>query len=197
MDNYSELAEEELVELLKKSDQQAFSTLYFQHVQKLKYFIQRSAQSPQLSEDIVQDTFIKIWESRGSIDPTKPFRPFLYTVAKRTLLNVLKRAQHETVIMTEIRKYATVTENTTSLNIEYNESNGLVVEAVNALSGQPKEVFMRCRVQGLTYKQAADELGITESTVNKHMNRALTLIREYIRYKNALALLLAYIAVHK
>ncbi|QPH40927.1 RNA polymerase sigma factor [Pedobacter endophyticus] len=197
MNNYSERSEKELIELLKQDDQGAFSRLYFQNIQKLKYFIQRTTKSPHLAEDIVHDTFVKLWESRKEIDAAKPLKPYLYTIAKRTLLNVLKRANHEVSIITEIRKYAQETENTTDLEIEYNESNSLMVDALNSITGQPKEVFIRCRIQGLTYKQAAEELGVTESTVNKHMHKALKLIREYIKYKNALAVLLALITVHK
>ena len=197
MGNYSGYTESELIELLKKNDQQALSTLYYTHVKKLKYYIQRTAQSPLLAEDIVHDTFIKIWENRFEIDPAKPFKPYLFTIAKRNLLNVLKRAQHETSIMSEIRKYAKNEENTTELQLDYNESNSLLAEAIHSLNGQCKEVFVRCKIQGLTYKQAAEELGITESTVNKHMNKALTIIREYIKLKNAVSVLLACIALIK
>ena len=197
MNKYSEESEVKLIKLLQNDDQEALSALYYLHVKKLKYYIQRTARSPFLAEDIVHDTFIKIWENRMDIDPIKPFKPYLFTIAKRNLLNVLKRAQHETSIMSEIRKYAEEQENTTELQLNYNESNSLISEAVNSLSGQSKEVFIRCRIQGLTYKQAAIELGITESTINKHMNKALTTIREYIKHKNAVSLLLACIALIK
>lgn len=197
MKSYSDFTEGELISLLKTDDQRALSALYYQHVKKLKYYIQRTAQSPFLAEDIVHDTFIKIWENRMEIDVSKPFKPYLYTIAKRILLNMLKRAQHETSIMSEIRKYAREEENTTDLQVEYNESNSLISEAINSLTGQSKEVFVRCRIQGLTYKQTAEELGITESTVNKHMNRALAMIREHIRLKNAVSVLLACVALLK
>ncbi|WP_443939737.1 RNA polymerase sigma factor [Pedobacter sp. MW01-1-1] len=197
MNDQHEPTEKELIERLKQGDQEALTILYYQNIQKLKYYIQRTAKSPFLAEDIVHDTFVKLWESRKEIDSSKPFKPYLYTIAKRTLLNVLKRAQHEVTILSEIRKHATATEDTTDQNIAYNESNSLIKEAIQSLTGQPKAVFILCRLNGLTYKQAAAELGITESTVNKHMNKALTLIKEFIRYKNALALLLAVISTQR
>lgn len=197
MDKYEGYNESELVSLLKQGDQQALSALYYQHIKQLKYYAQRTAQSPFLAEDIVHDTFVKVWESRSLIDPLRPFKPYLYTIAKRSLLNMLKRAQHETAIMSEIRKYSSQNENTTELQVDYNESNALITEAISNLSGQVKEVFVRCRIQGLTYRQTAEELGITESTVNKHMNRGLTLVREYIRLKNAVSVLLTCIALIK
>jgi RNA polymerase sigma-70 factor (family 1) len=197
MDKYKGYNESELISMLQQGDQQALSTLYYLHVKQLKYYAQRTAQSPFLAEDIVHDTFVKVWENRLLIDPLRPFKPYLFTIAKRNLLNMLKRAQHETAIMSEIRKYSSDDENTTELQVDYNESNALITEAVSNLNGQVKEVFVRCRLKGLTYKQTAQELGITESTVNKHMNKALTLIREYINTKNAVSVLLTCISLIK
>ncbi|MEQ7798871.1 RNA polymerase sigma-70 factor [Pedobacter sp. ASV1-7] len=197
MDKYKGYNESELISMLQQGDQQALSTLYYLHVKQLKYYAQRTAQSPFLAEDIVHDTFVKVWENRLLIDPLRPFKPYLFTIAKRNLLNMLKRAQHETAIMSEIRKYSSDDENTTELQVDYNESNALITEAISNLNGQVKEVFVRCRLKGLTYKQTAQELGITESTVNKHMNKALTLIREYINTKNAVSVLLTCISLIK
>ena len=197
MSQYVNYSENELVTLLGQGDTIALSSLYYRHVKQLKYYVQRTARSPFLVEDIVHDTFIKIWEARGTIDPGQPFKPYLFTVAKRTLLTMLKRAQHESGIIAEMRKYATEGEQTTERTIAYNESDTLVTEAVNSLTGQSKEVFIRCRVQGLTYKQAAEELNITESTVNKHMNKALRDIRQYITLRHAVAVLLACAAIAK
>ncbi|MFA4866867.1 MAG: RNA polymerase sigma-70 factor [Pedobacter sp.] len=197
MDKYKGYNESELISMLQQGDQQALSTLYYLHVKQLKYYAQRTAQSPFLAEDIVHDTFVKVWENRLLIDPLRPFKPYLFTIAKRNLLNMLKRAQHETAIMSEIRGYSSDDENTTELQVDYNESNALITEAISNLNGQVKEVFVRCRLKGLTYKQTAQELGITESTVNKHMNKALTLIREYMNTKNAVSILLTCISLIK
>ena len=186
--------ERELVALLRQGDTDALTSLYYLYADKLKYYVQRTAKSPFLAEDIVHDTFVKVWENRSQIDPDQSFRPYLFTIAKRKMLNMLKRAQHEHNIVSEIRRHATVQENTTELQLDYNESNALFTEAVDNLSGQAKKVFVLCRLQGLTYKQAAEKLGITESTVNKHMSSALYQIKEYINLRNALCVLLACIA---
>lgn len=189
--------EQTVLERLKLGDQEALSTLYFRYSAQLIYYVQRTARSPFLSEDVVHDTFIKVWQNRDQIDLLKPFKPYLFTIAKRTLLNVLRRARQETDILAEIKKYALEEENTTELHLAYNESSSLLNEAIESLSGQVKETFIRCRIQGMSYKQAAESLQITESTVNKHMSKALQLIRAHIRAKNGLAVLLAFISVLK
>ncbi len=192
MSKYNGLSEKELICLLQEGHEDALRSLYDIHVKKLHYFILRTAKSRQLAEDVVQDVFIKIWETRLLIDPEQPFRTYLYTIAKRHLLNLLKRLQHENGILDEIRKYMEPVENTTELQIEYAESNLLLAEAISRLPRQCKEIFIRCKIQGLSYKQVATELNITEGTVNSQMVKALRTIRQYMTFKNTILLLLMY-----
>lgn len=190
---YNNLSEHDLVRLLKQDDTRALSRLYYLHVKQLQYFILKAAKSPFFAEDIVHDTFVKIWENRQNIDPDQPFKPYLYTIAKRHLLNLLKRARHESSIMEEIKKHTLESENSTELSLDYSESNFIFKEAIKCLPDRCREVFVRCRMQGLTYKQVADELGIAESTVNNQMVKALKSIREFITFRNALLVILLHI----
>ena len=106
---------------------------------------------------------------------------------------MLKRVQHETFILEEIRKYAVTTESTTDLQIEYSESNELLKEAIEKLPAQCKAIFIQCKIEGKPYKKVAVELGIAEGTVHAQMVKALKIIREYINFKNAILLLLAFL----
>jgi RNA polymerase sigma-70 factor (family 1) len=197
MEGYGDNNEDDVLSRLKAGDQQALSLLYYRHVNKLMYYVQRTAKSTFLAEDVVHDTFIKIWQNREQIDPSKSFEPYLFTIAKHTLLNLLRRAKHEVDILSEIRKSTFEAENTTDLQIDYDETNFLVNEAIASLSGQVKQTFILCRIEGMSYKQAAAALNVTESTVNKHMSKALSSIRAYIQTKNGLAVLLACISMLK
>lgn len=193
MNIYNNYSEEKLLSLLVEGDPNALSSLYYLHVKHLKYFVLRTAKSTVLAEDVVHDTFIKVWENRAKIDQGQPFKPYLYTIARRHLLNLLKRAQHEVNIMEEIKKSSVSEENATELLIDYTESSSIFSEAISNLPEQRKEVFIRCRIQGLTYKQAAAELGISESTVNNQMVKALKSIRDFISIRTAVLVLMAAI----
>ncbi|WP_169472190.1 RNA polymerase sigma factor [Pedobacter hiemivivus] len=193
MSNYSIHSEKELIELLQQDNTSALSSLYYSHVKQLKYFIQKAAKSPTIAEDVVHDTFIKVWENRMQIDSEQPFKPYLYTIARRHLLNLMKRANQESYIVEEIRKHSISEDNSTEQLLEYNESNSLYSEAINSLPTQCREIFVRCKIQGQSYKQTATELGIAESTVNNQMTKALKSIREFITLRNAMMVILACI----
>jgi RNA polymerase sigma-70 factor (ECF subfamily) len=190
MSKYDGFSDRELIALLQNDDEDALRAIYDIHIRQLHYFILKTAKSRELAEDVVQDVFIKVWENRFQIDPGQPFKPYLYTIAKRHLLNLLKRIQHESGIIEEIRKYTHSIENTTDLELDFDESNTLVNEAISKLPVQCRAVFLKCKIQGLSYRQAAEELGITEGTVNSQMVKALKNIRAYITLKNSLGILL-------
>lgn len=179
MDKQS-LTDLELAVLLYRDDKEAWSTLYYRHVQPLNLYIVRTTKSASIAEDIVQDVFLKLWENRHQIDPERPFKPFLYAIARNLMLNVLKRAQHEQFILEEIRKSSPVAEQTTDMQVQGNECNDLLNDAIDLLPAQCKEVFVRCRLEGMSYKEVAGELGITEGTVNSQMVKALKTIRRFI-----------------
>lgn len=194
MGKYDGLNDKELISLLQNSDEAALRAIYDTHIRQLHYFILRTAKSRQLAEDVVQDVFIKVWENRMHIDAEQPFKPYLYTIAKRHLLNLLKRVQHETYIVEEIRKYASTVEDTTDMALDFQESNAAITEAINKLPSQCREVFVRCKIKGLSYQQAAEELGITEGTVNSQMVKALKSIRSYVNLKNAIGVIIIFIS---
>ncbi|SEN70163.1 RNA polymerase sigma-70 factor, ECF subfamily [bacterium A37T11] len=154
------------------------------------YFIQKTAKSRELSEDVVQD-FQKIWENRDHLDPQQPFKPYLYTIARHNLLNLLGRASRETRIMDEIRRSVVLDENSTELLLDFKESSALYAEALDQLPERCRAVFEKCQVEGLTHQQAAIELGISESTINNQMVKAWDIIRKYMRTRNGLLLLMA------
>lgn len=190
MGKYDGLNDRELISLLQQGDEGVLRTIYDTHIRQLHYFILRTAKSRQLAEDVVQDVFIKIWENRMQIDGEQPLKPYLYTIAKRHLLNLLKRVQHEAYIVEEIRKNTTLVENTTEMVIDFHESNSVITEAIDKLPSQCKEVFLRCKIKGLSYQQTADELGISEGTVNSQMVKALKSIRMHVKLKNTLGAIL-------
>jgi len=165
---------------LKSGDQEALSVLYYFYSDALLKYVQRAARSPFLAEDVVHDTFLKIWQGRSNVDPSKPFKPYLFVIARHTLLSLLKRARLEADILSEIKRYAGEEDQSTQRLLEYNESQDLVNEAIDQLSPQVKRTFLYCRIQGMSYKQAALALNVTESTVNKHISKALQSIRAHL-----------------
>lgn len=178
------MKEKNLIKQLKRDNTEAFKDLYQLYVQRLYRFVLRTAKSPQLAEDVVHDVFVKVWEHRDKLDPEKSFQAWLFTVARNHLLNLIKRGALETAIVDEKIKQSPSGRNGTWEDILYSESNHLFHEAIRRLPEKRKQVFELCHVKGLTYQETADQLGITESTVNSQMVKARRSIQDYFEKKN-------------
>ncbi len=92
--------------------------------------------------------------------------------------------------MNEIKRHAEEYTNETENAINYNESNLMLIEAINQLPARCKEIFIKCRLEGVSYKDASVQLGIAESTINNQMVKALKYIRKYLTIKNTAILFL-------
>ena len=80
----------ELVHLLIQNDEAAFSELYIRYKDKLYYFCLNLLKSAEEANDIVQEIFIRIWESRNFINPELSLSSFLYTMARNRILNYFR-----------------------------------------------------------------------------------------------------------
>ena len=81
----------------------AFEKLYHRYSGKLYNFIMRiSAGNRYMAEEVVQSTFIRIWEVRGTVDPESSFISFLCTIAKNLLMNMYQRQTVESVSYTHL-----------------------------------------------------------------------------------------------
>ena len=89
----------------------------------------------------------------------------------------LKRIKHESKIVNEITRYIVLEEHTTELMVNYNESNSQFRIAINNLPTKCQKIFIKCKIEGLSYKEVAQQFGIAESTVNNQMVKALGYIR--------------------
>ena len=87
---FREKTDTELVALLVRDNEAAFSELYVRYKNKLYYFVFHLLKSKEETNDIVQEIFIRIWESRSFINPDLSFSSFLYTMASNRILNYFR-----------------------------------------------------------------------------------------------------------
>ena len=183
--------EQRLIEQLKKQDEKAFSAIYSLYVKRVYTYALHILKSPGLAEDVVQETFIKLWENASFIQSDRPLQPFIFTIARNKALNVLRRAAHETWITDEMTAHIFDEKEDAHAYVQRKQTAEFINDAVNLLPPQRRLIYDLCRNNGYSYKQVAEKLGIKDSTVNSQMVKALKFIRSFM-IKNG-ALLLVYL----
>jgi RNA polymerase sigma-70 factor (ECF subfamily) len=177
--------EGELVHRLGENDSYAFRLLYEKYGPRLHAFCHRFRFSREEAEEIVQETFVRIWQNRQAIDPGRPFGSFLITIAKHLIYNQIRRNKYRSDYLSQVRS------GLPGLPLDQAgeaELQQLINQAVLGLPDKCREVFCKSRFEGYSNQQIADELRISKSTVENQLNKALKRIRTYIDHHGYRAL---------
>ena len=179
-----------LLERLKAKDEIAFAKLYAFHVDRTYAYALMILKSPDLAADVVQETFVKLWENPHMIDATRPLQAYLLAMIRNKSLNLIRRAVKEESITEEIASHAFDHSETGLQYTERRQLERLIHEAVQDLPIKRKEIYQLCNQEGYSYKQAAEKLGLSYSTVNSQMVKAIKTIKSFLIKNGALLFML-------
>ena len=124
---------------------------------------------PELVSDIVQQTFIKAWKASGSFDPERELAPWLYSIARRMAIDVLRRERRPTMGDHEEEIDVAVM----PLSFEKTWERYEVRRALDQLSPEEREVIRLSHLMGVPHGEIAERLGLPIGTVKSRSNRAL------------------------
>lgn len=133
-----------------------------------------------LAEEITQTVFLRLWEKFDQIDDNRNPKSYLFQIARNTLLNYLKRETIEFIYLNYLKNEPTEDYNAQN-NIDSQFLNQYMMQLVEELPFMRRKVFTMSRLQYLTNKQIASELGISVSTVETHLSLALKFMRDELR----------------
>lgn len=188
----------DLVVRLINNDQDAFCELYARYKERLLYFAMKFVKSPEFAEDVYQDAFTIIWQSRRFLDPEKTFSSYLYTIVKNRILNILRDIENDQKLKSYILANAIDYSDVTNQHIQTNELKVILDKALIALTPRQRQIFEMSRNRQMMHKEIAEELGISILTVQEHISIALKTIKRYLKdYPDYLAgLLLILICIN-
>jgi RNA polymerase sigma-70 factor (ECF subfamily) len=168
----------ELVRRIRAGDERALEQVFRSYYPGMCTFVRRFVHAPDISEELVQDVFFKLWSKRETLSEIDALRTYLFRAARNTALNHLRRKKLENAWE---EREAAAGEPTTMAATDDDASADEVTRAVNEAIGRLpmrcREVFLMSRQGGLTYAEIATRLGISIKTVETQMGRALKSLR--------------------
>ena len=175
--------EKELLLKVAENNETAFSQLFLHWHQLLAGYVFRITESRELTEEIVQDVFMKIWMIRETMAGINDFKHFLLVVSRNQAFDVLKNELREKEFKRTWEK-----ENKPGLFVENNDPeiasrSSLIDQAIDSLPPRRKNVYLLSRHERLTYKEIASRLGISRESVKTHLKLASDSISAFIRSK--------------
>lgn len=160
---------------IRNGDKKAFQFFFEEHHRALYLMLVRRGVEPQMAEDIIQNAFLFIWENRQKIDPEKSLRAYLFQIGYSRALNHFRDTKKfdysdRTVDDVETTDPGRITEE--------NQIREQIERAVSRLPEKRRQAFELCFMSGLTYREAAESLGVSVKTIENHMTLALKDLRE-------------------
>lgn len=162
---------------LKNSDKAAFRIIFNALQQSIFNFLLFKTDDKALAEDLLQDTFVKLWEKRKTLKEEESLKAWLYKVAGNLYLNHLR---HAGVVMKH--REETVFQNISvdkahpQFLLEEQEFNNLLVRTMGKLPERIKEIFLMSRTEALSNKEIAERLGLSIKTIESHLGKALKIL---------------------
>lgn len=184
----------ELLQRLRQGDEIAFRQLYDRYCRQIAAFIYQLTHSAVEAEDLLQETFLKLWASREQLPPIIHFGNYLFMMARNKTLDYLRKAAQEQRLLDHI--WANISEVADNLDLQLNarESQALISRALSQLTPQQQTIFRLSRQEGMDHAAIAIQLGLSKSRVKNVQVETLKFIRRFLaQYSMLLALLFTVI----
>ena len=172
--------ERELVLRLIDGDEDAFCELYAAYKNRLLYFAMKFVKSREFAEDIFQDAFTVVWQSRRFINPDASFSSYLYTIVRNRILNQIRDMANEDKLKEHILSHAVDSAHETNNKILFDDLKDVLSRALEQLTPRQREVFNMSRDLQMSHKEIAEALGVSVNTVQEHISVSLKVIRAYL-----------------
>lgn len=174
---------------LQKDDEGVFEKVFHEYYKKLYFFFLKKTKSADISEELVQETFIKLWSHRKRLNPSLSLSIQLFRIAKTTLIDLLRKKAKSRISSLSADELTALP--ATHIQPEPADSHSIIIQLRKSLSllSPMRRKIIELRLNGLTNQEIASNLSISIKTVENQINKAFHDIRQNIGIPLSLFLL--------
>lgn len=175
----------------KKGDETAFKSIFEMYFLKLCTYINNYTNNSYDSQDIAQEAFIKLWDSRHKLSEEKSLGGYLFRIAHNIFIDKYRKNKKESKMidaLTYKKMLGLIEEDVDSKEAKIS----LMKDAIKQLPPRCKEIFEMSKIQGLKYHEIADLLAISVKTVEAQMGKAFKTIRNKVKGIDSLMLFITH-----
>ncbi|MBO9674211.1 MAG: RNA polymerase sigma-70 factor [Sphingobacteriaceae bacterium] len=181
MARHDRLSEHELLLSLKKGDHDAFTAIYNTYWEEMANTAYQRLRSREDAEEVVQEVFVSLYIRRDHINPKTSLISYLRTALKYKVIDAFRAQQlHSkylcTIINNSIEPDASPDERLCIKELQQN-----IREIIEKLPSKCQEVFLKSRFEQLSHQGIADNMGISISTVKKHLYKASQVLKKELK----------------
>lgn len=134
--------------------------------------------SPHIAEEVTQDVFMDLWHHREKLPAIEHFDNYLFIVARNRIFKVIRKKLEETEALEDIHLAEDIW--LPDQQAEFREIRTLLLTGIAELPPARRQVFTMSRIEGKSYEEICQELGVSRNTVKEHIVKALHFLRNYM-----------------
>ena len=181
----------ESIKRIRANDVEAFSEVFRRYYEPLCFFAGRYLHDIQSAEGVVQDVFVRLWESRDTLSIQSSLKSYLYASVRNASLNTIKRENFTSSLDYEEERSDTP-DMQPDIQLESNELAVALEQAMNGLAPKCRQIFCMAKYDGLSYQEIAEVLNISINTVKTQLKRALKSLGRSLQHFQILLLFLRF-----
>ncbi|MFD1631122.1 RNA polymerase sigma factor [Pseudopedobacter beijingensis] len=185
--------EEDLLLAVSQGSYKMYSILYNLYLDEVYRYVFLCTKSEEKTEDIVQNTFLKIWEKRSTLVNVRSFRSYVYKVSKNLLIDELRRNQTEAKILSLLKLDSEESFERSDSKIIYGQYYQIIQEAINLLPEKRKQIVIMRLMDDMSLDEIATHLSISKSVVKKQFYAGIDLIKRHLRFNGELPHAISFI----
>ena len=178
----------QLFERIRSSDEAAFKIVYNKYYSRLYYFVFEFFPQKDIAANIVQDTFFILWDKRKKLNDNTNLSSYLFTVAKNNCLYRLRDKRYRQKLFAssdlDVLEFELNLETLGIIDTSafaFREIEEIIEKVLEGLPKQCKKIFELSRFREMKNKEIAQQLNISEKTVEGHITKSLKILKEALK----------------
>lgn len=171
-----------IIQRIAQDDESAYASLFQEFYVQLCRFSVKYVREETISEEIVQEVFLTLWEKRNDLVIRSSLKAYLFQSVKNSSLNYLNSRFAKQDFQRDYFDQKEVPVNDTQEALAHDELQKIVQEAIDQLPTKCRAIYSLSRNTGMSYKEIAEHLGISIKTVESQMGIALKRLRTFLQH---------------
>lgn len=180
MKSESALNENEWLPRLKEGDAIAFNYIYDKYSGFLIEKLDRLIKIESLVKELHQEAFIRLWKNREQLTEDINLKAYLFTIAKNLIIDFYRKAAKDKELRLHLALHSELVYNHIESGVFFKETSELLEEIISLLPDQRQRVFRMIKIDGKSYQEVADQLGVSLSAIKDHMWKSTKFLKEQL-----------------
>lgn len=184
---------EVIINRLKRDEKSALDDLFGYYYPRLFHFSRSILKIETEIDDILQEVFVKLWLNRQKIANVETFNSYIFTITKNEVLNLIRTNIRNNSFKNELFQRSVADEFQIQSQLEFKEVKSGIDQVVSQLPEKRRQIFILSRTEGFSNKEIAQQLNISEKTVEDHITHAIKKIKTSLKEMGVISLLYCYL----